>query len=96
MGFPGMDGPPGGGKMPPMEPGESMQQYIDAMQGKGEYALSNSAWAQMFPGGATKKDITQFINQYLKNMVNDFKRQQQQWKDAQQKLKQVEQGNDPD
>jgi hypothetical protein len=58
--------------------------------------LSSSPWAKMFPGGATPKQFTQFINQFLKDMCNDFKRDQEEWHKAQQRLKQIEEGNDPD
>jgi len=59
-------------------------------------ALSNSPWAKMFPGGATPQQLQQFINSFLKSMIQDFKRESQHWKEAQDKLKKVEQGDDPD
>lgn len=59
-------------------------------------ALSNSPWAKMFPGGATPQELQQFINSFLKSMIQDFKRESQHWKEAQDKLKKVEQGDDPD
>ena len=59
-------------------------------------SLSNSPWAQMFPGGATPQDLQTFINNFLKMMVYQFKQQDQQWQQAQQRLKNVEEGKDPD
>ena len=56
---------------------------------------SYSAWAQMFPGGATKEQMTQFINNFLNMMVYEFKRSDEKWRQSQKRLKKVAQGEDP-
>jgi predicted phosphoadenosine phosphosulfate sulfurtransferase len=57
---------------------------------------SNSAWAQMFPGGATKEEMNKFISQFLNMMVYEFKKSDQKWHKSQEKLKKVAEGRDPD
>ena len=57
---------------------------------------SHSAWAQMFPGGATKEEMNKFISQFLNMMVYEFKKSDQKWHKSQEKLKKVAEGYDPD
>jgi hypothetical protein len=37
--------------------------------------LSDSAWAKMFPSGATKKDLAQFISTFLKDLISQMRHQ---------------------
>lgn len=57
---------------------------------------SYSAWAQMFPGGATKEQMKQFLSNFLNMMVFEFKKSDQKWHKSQEKMKKVAQGQDPD
>jgi hypothetical protein len=57
---------------------------------------SYSAWAQMFPGGATKEQMKQFLNNFLNMMVYEFKKSDQKWHKSQEKIKKVAEGHDPD
>jgi hypothetical protein len=49
--------------------------------------LSNSPWAQMFPQGATKKELTQFIGMFLKDLVSQMKHQDEIHKQHMQEIK---------
>lgn len=51
--------------------------------------MSNSPFAQMFRGGATKEQVRQFINMFLKNMVIQFKKSDEAWKRAQKRMRDV-------
>lgn len=37
--------------------------------------LSNSPWAKMFPSGATKEELTQFINTFMKDLISQMNHQ---------------------
>ena len=40
------------------------------------------------------KEFTQFINQFMKDMVTQFKQSDARWKEAMDKLKKAEEGED--
>ena len=58
--------------------------------------MASGPWAAMFPGGATPEQLTQFINNFLKSMIYEMKRSDQQWKQSQDEMKKVAEGDDPD
>ena len=80
----------------PSIPPQSTAQQLSATPGQGGASLSNSPFAKMFPGGATPQQLTLFINNFLKATIAQFQQQQQSWQQAQQQLKEIEEGNDPD
>jgi hypothetical protein len=51
--------------------------------------MSDSPFAKMFRGGATKEQVRQFINLFLKNMVLQFKKSDEIWKRAQKRMRDV-------
>lgn len=79
--------------LPPIPPGGATPPTSAA---GGSEDLSNTAWARMFPGGATPQQFRQFMNTFMQMMIYEFKRSDEQWQQSQQQLKQVEEGNDPD
>ena len=58
--------------------------------------VSNSPFAKMFPGGASKEDLQGFIDNCLKMLVTEMKRADERWKRSQKRLKQVMEGKIPD
>ncbi len=56
--------------------------------------LSQSPFAKMFPGGLTKKELQQFISNFVKMMIFECKQSDQAWKKAQEHLKRVEEGKE--
>ncbi|MCX6990607.1 MAG: hypothetical protein NTX49_06065 [Chlamydiae bacterium] len=58
--------------------------------------MATGPWAAMFPSGATPQQLTQFINSFLKSMISEMKRSDQQWKASQDEMKKVANGDDPD
>jgi hypothetical protein len=54
-----------------------------------EEDMSNSPFAQMFRGGATKQQVKQFINLFLKNVVLQIKKSDEVWKRSQKRLRDV-------
>jgi hypothetical protein len=58
--------------------------------------MAGGPWAAMFPGGATPQQLTQFINSFLKSMMTEMKKADQQWKQSQDEMKKVADGDDPD
>jgi|GEM_PF-1622260 len=58
--------------------------------------MAGGPWASMFPGGATPQQLTQFINSFLKSMMAEMKKSDQQWKQSQEEMKKVADGSDPD
>ena len=82
--------PPAFPAAPPSVPGAAPPGSV------GGDLMSNTAWARMFPGGATPQQFRQFINTFMQMMIYQFKQSDEQWQQAQQRLKEVEEGNDPD
>ncbi len=58
--------------------------------------ISNSPFAKMFPGGATKEDLQGFIDNCLKMLVTEMKRADERWKKSQKRLRQIMEGKIPD
>ena len=42
---------------------------------------SESAWAKMFPSGATKEELKQFINIYIQDLMRELRRSDKQHKE---------------
>jgi hypothetical protein len=75
--------PPKAGGPPPISQG------LSGPQSSGE-----SPFRQMFGGMMTQKEFTQFINQFLKDMISQFKESDARWKAAMDNLKKVESGEE--
>jgi hypothetical protein len=55
----------------PIIPSEAQLAAASAEQGGGD--LSDSPWAKMFPGGATKEELQQFVQMYIRSIVTQMK-----------------------
>lgn len=73
-----------GAEPPPPIPGISGSSQSDA----------ESPFRKMFGGMMNKKEFTQFINQFMKDMVTQFKQAEARWKKAMERLKKTEEGKD--
>ena len=58
--------------------------------------ISNSPFAKMFPGGASKEDLQGFIDNCLRMLVTEMKRADERWKKSQKRLRQIMEGKRPD
>ncbi|MBX9922648.1 MAG: hypothetical protein K2Y01_00925 [Rhabdochlamydiaceae bacterium] len=55
----------------------------------GEGELSNSPWAKMFPLGATKDELRQFINTFMKDLISQMNHQDEIHKKHMQEIKAI-------
>ncbi|HSW87189.1 MAG TPA: hypothetical protein VLG49_06805 [Rhabdochlamydiaceae bacterium] len=62
--------------------------------GPGGPSNAESPFRKMFGGNMTQKEFTQFINQFLKDMISQFKAADARWKAAMEHLKKTESGDE--
>ncbi len=64
------------------------QAQLDAASNQGGGGdLSDSPWAKMFPAGATKEELNQFIQMYIRSMITQMKHDEKVHKDNLEKQK---------
>ena len=71
----------------PIVPSEAQLAAAHAEQGGGD--LSDSPWAKMFPGGATKEELQQFIQMYIRSIVIQMKHDEKIHKENLEKQKEA-------
>lgn len=54
----------------PLIPSQAQLDASEVQTGGGD--MSNSPWAKMFPSGATKEELNQFIQMYLRSVVRQM------------------------
>ena len=63
-----------GNKQPIIPHSDEAPSILTKSSGK-EGELSTSPWAKMFPSGATKEELAQFINTFMKDLISQMNHQ---------------------